>query len=70
MQFYVRQLFDEGRIVSYEATDNLNRSVDFSESEIDSEIRDFYTIRKERLEKFKKGELEPPKYRQEQTKTL
>ncbi len=68
LQFYVRQLFDEGRIVSYEATDNLNRSIHFSDEEIDEDLRQFFAERKRRLELFKKGELEPPKYRQEEAK--
>ncbi len=66
LEFWFRRMFDEGRIVTYEAADNLNRSVDFSDSEIDDDLRSFYAEQKRRVELFKKGELEPPAYRKDQ----
>ena len=63
LELWLRKLFDEGRIVTYEAEDSLIRSVDFSEEEINEDLKDFYNERKRRIEAYKKGELEPPTYR-------
>ena len=67
IEMWFRRMFDEGKIVSYDAADGLVRDSDFDYSySADDEVRQFYEECKRRLELYKKGELELPKYRQEE----
>jgi len=70
LEMWVRHLFDEGRIVSYEARDNCNRSYEPSDEDIKDEMGDFLREKKRRIELFNKGELEPPRYRQGQNQSI
>ena len=68
IEMWVRKQFDEGRIVSYDAADGLWRESDydyFNMEAINDEVEEFYKECRRRLELYKKGELEPPAYRQE-----
>jgi len=67
LEVWFRQMFDEGKIVTYKAVDNLNRSVAVSNGE-DDDLKKFYAEQKRRVELFKKGELEPPLYRRAQAR--
>ena len=74
LEIWVREMFDQGRVVVYEASDTCQRSFDyeftFNPSE-DPDIRDFYSEKKRRLQALKNGEqLELPEYRREEAKKL
>ena len=64
IEMWVREQFNQGRIVTYKGSDGLNRdNISTNEEAVRDELSDFYTECKRRLELFKKGELEPPKER-------
>lgn len=63
LEMKIRELFDEGKIVSYNAEDTLIRSVEPDNAATD-DILELQREMKRRLELYQKGELEPPKYRQ------
>ena len=63
LELYVRQLFDQGRIVSYDAKDNLCRSVDIRDEALADEVGAFLKEKRRRLQLFQMGKLEPPAYR-------
>ena len=67
LEMRLRELFDEGRIVSYDISDTLTRSIGPDDA-VDGIEMDFYKEKKRRLDAYQKGELEPPKYRQEEEK--
>ena len=64
IEMWVNDLFNEGRIVSYNPSDGLIRDWTVPVSE-DESFKKFYGECKRRLELYKKGELEPPVYRQQ-----
>ena len=63
LELYVRQLFDQGRIVSYEAKDNLCRSIEPMDDSLADEVGAFLKEKRRRLQLFQMGKLEPPAYR-------
>jgi hypothetical protein len=75
LEMWVREMFDQGRVVVYSASDTCARAIDFEMSfdEVSNspDIRDFYSEKQRRLQMLKNGEkLELPKYRQEQGEVL
>jgi len=74
LEFWLRKLFDDGRVVVYDASDTCQRSIDYDydyEPKSDPDIRDFYTEKKRRLQVLKDGgQLELPEYRREEVKKL
>lgn len=68
IEMYMRKLFDEGRIVTYKAFDNLNRAVSSSDGGIAEENRKFLEETKRRIVLYKNGQLEVPSYRTTETK--
>lgn len=74
LEMWVREMFDQGRVVSYSGSDGVRRSDDdygvFSDKPKEHpEMKSFYEEKKRRLQILKEGgKLELPEYRREEEK--